>query len=236
MPMNLKQWILDAADVVFPRQCAVCGRVLGSDEHHVCRACMASMPVTGYHLVDFNPFEQLAEGRVPIEHATAYFFYDKQSPYVRIIHDAKYRNMPKIGRYIAAHAAREIQPSGFFNGIDLIVPVPIHFSKRASRGYNQTEYIARGISDITRIPVINAVRAAHAHNTQTNLNAQQRLKNAQHIYDIHPRHAGQLRHRHVLLVDDVVTTGATLLACAEALRAVEGVTVSLFTLAIAHHN
>ena len=177
--------------------------------------------------------EQLFAGKVPIERATGYFYYQKSSPYAQILHDIKYRNRPQMGLWLTARAAGEMRASGFFDGIEAIVPVPLHPSKLAQRGYNQSDYLARGLAQALDIPVIDALKSTRAHGSQTRRGATDRWLNAQHAYALRAAKAQLLEDMHILLVDDVVTTGATLEACAHALLAIPGVRVSLFTLATA---
>jgi ComF family protein len=231
--MKIKAMLQSALDVLLPRNCAVCGRPLDSDEPYVCRECMMKLPRTHLDKVDFNVMEQLFAGKTPIERATGFFYYEKGNNYASILHDIKYHNMPKMGQWIAAVAATEIKESGFFDGIDCIIPVPLHISKIAKRGYNQSDYIARGISSVTGAPVSHAIIAEKPHATQTHKGMFERQQNTQGLY--YPsRHAErELAGKHVLIVDDVVTTGSTLLACAESIADIEGVKISLMTLAVA---
>ncbi|HAP50124.1 MAG TPA: amidophosphoribosyltransferase [Porphyromonadaceae bacterium] len=231
--MALNQWLRAAADVLMPRTCSVCGTTLGADEPYVCRGCMAHLPRTRLEQVEFNTMEQLFAGKVPIERAAGFFYYEKDSPYASIIHDAKYRNMPKLGQWIAGQAYAEMKGSGFFEGIEVVVPVPLHRDKLASRGYNQTLYIARGIARAAGIAVAEAVKAARSHSTQTRKGALERWQNTRGMYCLKAGASTALEGKRVLVVDDVVTTGSTLEACAEALLAVPGVKISLFTLAVA---
>jgi len=233
MLRQIRQWLNAATDVVLPRVCPVCHKALDDDEQWVCRHCLEQMPRTRFEELEFNAMEQLFAGRVPIERATAYFYYEKGSPYASILHDIKYRNVPRMGRWLATRAVRQMRDSAFFDGIDAIVPVPLHRSKLARRGYNQSEYLAMGISDATGVPLVNALTAVRSHTSQTRKGAVERWLNIQGNYQA-SSHASQLSGKHVLLVDDVVTTGATLIVCADALRAtVPDVKLSLFTLAAA---
>jgi len=177
--------------------------------------------------------EQLFAGKVPIERATGYFYYQKSSPYAQILYDIKYRNRPQMGRWLAARAAGELRNSGFFDDIEVIVPVPLHPSKLAERGYNQSDYLARGLSQALGIPVIDALKSTRAHGSQTRRSATDRWLNAQHTYALRQAKASQIENKHILLVDDVVTTGATLEACTHALLTAPGTQVTLFTLATA---
>lgn len=232
MLKKIKQWLSAAADMAMPRTCPVCGKTLDGDERWICRQCLASLPRTRYEDVPFNTMEQHFAGQVPIERATAYFFYEKGSPYSSILHDIKYHGTPSMGQWLTARAVTDMAASRFFDGIDAVTAVPLHRSKLAQRGYNQSEYLARGIADALNIPYIEILKATRPHSTQTHKGAMDRWLNIQGNYAL-KREAEQWAGKHILLVDDVVTTGATLIVCATALRTIPNVTVSLFTLAAA---
>lgn len=229
----LTEWGHALADALMPRTCPVCGNALLADELYVCRACMAALPRTHLEDVKFNTMEQLFAGKVPIERATGYFYYQKSSPYAQILFDIKYRNCPRMGQWLTSRAANDLRASGFFDGISVIVPVPLHPSKLAERGYNQSDYLAGGLSQVLSIPVVHALKSVRAHGSQTRRSATDRWLNAQHSYALKEKKSKLLENAHILLVDDVVTTGSTLEACAQALLAIPGTTVSLFTLATA---
>lgn len=232
MLKTIKQWLNSAADVVMPRICPVCGQALDGDEKWLCRQCLANLPRTRYEEVDFNTMEQLFAGKVPIERATAYFFYEKGAPYSSILHDVKYHGLPKMGHWLAERAVRNMEKSRFFDGIDIVTAVPLHRSKLAHRGYNQSEYLARGIASALNIPYFEALKAIRPHSTQTHKGAMERWQNIQGNYAL-KKNIGQLAGKHILLVDDVITTGSTLTVCATLLKQIPGATVSLFTLAAA---
>ena len=230
---KLTEWGHALADVLMPRICPVCGNALHADEQHICRSCLVALPRTHLEDVEFNTMEQLFAGKVPIERATSYFYYQKTSPYAQILFDIKYRNMPRMGQWLTSRAAHDLSASGFFDGIDAIVPVPLHASKLAERGYNQSDYLARGLAEALGLPVVQALKSTRAHGSQTRRGATDRWINVQGTYALNSKKAKYLENTHILLVDDVVTTGSTLEACARALLAIPGTTVSLFTLAIA---
>jgi ComF family protein len=210
----------------------VCGHTLGSDERWICRKCLATLPRTHYEEVEFNTMEQLFAGKVPIERATAYFFYEKGSPYASILHDIKYHGMPRMGQWLTARAVSDMTESHFFEGIDVVAAVPLHRSKLALRGYNQSDYLARGIAEAINAPCFEALKAIRPHSTQTHKGAMERWQNIQGNYTL-TKDADQLAGKHILLVDDVVTTGSTLTVCAALLKQIPGTTVTLFTLAAA---
>ena len=232
MIKTIKQWLNAAADVVMPRVCPVCQQALDSDERWLCRECLSALPRTRYEEVEFNTMEQHFAGQVPIERATAYFFYEKSSPYSSILHDIKYHGIPAMGRWLTARAVKDMESSHFFDGIDAVTAVPLHLSKLAHRGYNQSEYLARGIADALSIPYVESLKAIRPHATQTHKGAMERWQNIQGNYAL-KNDADQLAGKHILLVDDVITTGSTLTVCATLLKSIPNVTISLFTLAAA---
>lgn len=232
MLKRIKQWLTAAVDVAMPRVCPVCGAALDGDERWICRKCLATLPRTRYEEVDFNAMEQLFAGKVPIERATAYFFYEKGSPYASILHDIKYHGTPVMGQWLTARAVTDMAASHFFDGIDVVTSVPLHRSKLAQRGYNQSEYLARGIAQALNIPYIEALKAVRPHATQTHKGALERWQNIQGNYAL-KNDADRLAGKHILLVDDVITTGSTLTVCATELLKIPWVKISLFTLAAA---
>jgi len=232
MVNKIKQWLQAAADVAMPRECPVCRKALDSDEQWLCRKCLAQLPRTRYEEVEFNPMEQLFAGKVPIERATAYFYYEKGAPYSTILHDVKYHNLPAMGRWLAARAVHDMATSGFFDGLDAVTAVPLHRSKLARRGYNQSEHLARGIADALGIPYVELLKAVRPHATQTHKGAMERWLNIQGNYALRDN-GKQLAGKHILLVDDVVTTGSTLTVCATLLKSIPGTQVSIFTLSAA---
>ena len=230
---TIKQWLQAAADVVMPRSCPVCGKTLTLSEPWLCHNCLNQLPRTFLYGTQSNAMEQLFYGKTlqPIEMAAGLFWYEKSSPYSAIIHDIKYRHMPRMGMWLAYRAASGM--TDFFSDIDIIVPVPLHFTKLAQRGYNQSLYIARGIAQACGAQVVEALKATRSHSTQTRKGAYDRWKNIAGAYALAPAAAHKLQDRHVLIVDDVVTTGSTLEVCAAQVQTLPGVKVSLFTLAVA---
>lgn len=176
--------------------------------------------------------EQLFAGKIMFEHASGFFFYEKGHPYANILHDLKYRNQPQLGQYFAGIYAQELLNDGCFTHIDCIIPVPLHRSKKAKRGYNQSEEIAKGFARVLGVPICtNIIIANRAHESQTNKGTLERWQNTQGIFTA--RNTDCLHHKHVLIVDDVVTTGATLLNTALTIADVPGIKISLATLGVA---
>ncbi len=225
------RWCRNLVDVIFPRCCEVCGETLIEGEQVICLKCLMELPRTYIHTNDFNSIHERLASRVPINQAGAFFYYYRRNPYTRLIHKTKYNSLPFIGRYLAKIYTAEIKDDGFFDGIDLILPVPLHWFKQLRRGYNQSREIAQGITEITGIPIGDNLVASRSHSTQTRKNSYARWINAQSIYTI--KHADELSGKHILLVDDVITTGATTLACCQAIHsAAPSASISILSLGL----
>ncbi|WP_294471277.1 ComF family protein [uncultured Bacteroides sp.] len=228
----IKDWLYSFISLLFPRCCVVCDRPLAKGEECICAMCNINLPRTNYHLQKDNPMEQLFWGKIPLERATSFFFYRKGSDFRQILHQLKYGGQKEVGAIMGRYMASELSASGFFEGIDVIVPVPLHKRKQRIRGYNQSEWIARGISAVTGICIDTEVIVRQKHtDTQTRKSAFERWENVDGIFALH--HADSLKGKHVLVVDDVLTTGATTVACASRLVEIEGVRISVLTLAVA---
>ena len=211
----MNHWLEDILNLFYPAECHVCGNALAPHERFICTPCLESLPRTGYHRNPRNPMEEKFAGRFPFVAATGHFFYTKDSSVATLIQDMKYRNFPSIGNKLGEIAAKELYTTGFFNDIDVIVPLPMHFFKKAKRGYNQTDRIAAGISKVTGMPVEDALKMRRPRKTQTSLSRLERLSNAESLFI--PHRNTDLDGKGVLLVDDICTTGATLGAAAKAL-------------------
>lgn len=230
-PINMITWIQSFIHLLFPHQCTVCNRPLSHAEKCLCTVCSINMPRTNYHLQKDNLIEKQFWGQIPIERATALFYYQKGSNYCNIIHDLKYKGRKQIGRIMGHYIAGEIQESGFFDNIDIIVPVPLHPKRFKKRGYNQSEWIAKGIADITHIPVNNYTITRKTYtDSQTSQTVFERRENAKDTFNIH--RPEQFAGKHILLVDDVLTTGATVMACASVFSHIEGIRFSVLALGV----
>lgn len=234
--MRFSSLIDELLSVIYPRCCPVCGRVMVSGERSMCLDCRLNLPVTGFHQKpDFNPLHERTMCHAPIHRAAALFHYERLSAYANLVRRAKYHGHADEARLLAEEYASELLPTGFFDGIDCIQPVPLSFSKLVSRGFNQSHAIALGVAHVTDIRVTNLLRARH-HSSQTRLNASERLTNARDIYSVRlPLISPEPSH--ILLVDDIITSGATMIACAEALhKAYPRTRISLLALASTRLN
>lgn len=217
-------------DFVSPRLCAVCGSRLSVTEHALCSACCLRLPRTGFCLRPYdNPVAQAFWGQADVERAASFFYFEPHSEVSRMIYSLKYKGRPDIGVALGRLAAGEFMAAGFFDGVDVIVPVPLARKRLRERDYNQSAEVAAGVSSLTGISVDERSVCRKAFKTsQTKLGRWERLGNVSGLFEV--RRQERLLGKHVLLVDDVFTTGATVMACASAVAAVPGTTVSIMTL------
>jgi ComF family protein len=222
----------DFVDLLYPRVCPCCGQNLLNHEKLICNKCLYFIPKTNFHQFKDNPVAQLFWGRINIENATAYYFFDKGSKFQALIHNMKYRGQKEIGYEMGRVFGNELKASDVFNKIDLVIPVPLHARKQKIRGYNQSEWIARGIGERMEKPVDTSTLYREVESeTQTNKTRYERWKNVENIFRL--KNEDNLKEKHILLVDDVITTGSTLEACAKVILDIENTKVSVATLAIA---
>lgn len=229
-------------DLFLPRTCHVCGTRLTKSEHFICHPCAQNLPLTRYDTYwrnadptrpnsDINPMETRFAGQLPFIHACAPYFYTRDSALAQLVHDFKYRGFSRLAAELGRMGAETLKDSGFFDDIDILLPVPLHITKRYRRGYNQSAMIAEGVSRATGIPVGKNLVARRSHRTQTALNAMERLENTRGVFKI--KKPGELSGKAILLVDDICTTGATLIAAGEAVLAgAPSASLSFFTLGV----
>ena len=223
-------WIKDLKELLFPRYCKVCGQRLTHSEQHLCAGCLLELPRTHYENEPNNLLMQHFMEWPEVQRATAYFYYYKEGNYSHLIHHLKYYDHPETGTYLGRLAATELEGSRFFEGIDLIVPVPLSKKRYRKRGYNQCDYIAQGVSEATGITVhTHCIERVKDTDTQTHKSRTERWRNTENIFRI--ADANILTGKHILIIDDVTTTGATLHACISALLTVPSTRVSIFALA-----
>lgn len=219
-------------DLLCPPICHGCGRELVEGEQHLCMHCYSKLPRTNYMLMPdvSNPMTQRFAGIIPFEVASSWLFYSHGSMLSAIVQDFKYRAMPDIARKMGQWMGEELLMQGFFSDADAIMPVPIHWRRRLKRGYNQAEMIAKGVADTANLELITNLKAVRSHKTQTKMTLQERQNNLKGSFRL--KNPENLRGRHIVLIDDICTTGATLLDAAEAtLAAMPDCRLSLLSLA-----
>ena len=223
-------WWTRILDFISPRLCVVCGERLSPTERSLCSVCMLHLPRTTYQFSpDDNPMAQLFWHLTPIKRAAALLYYEPHSELARLIYDLKYHDRPDIGEDMGRLMANEMQLAHYFDGIDVLLPVPLSRKRLRQRGYNQSEMLAIGVSDITHLPIVtNALRRKHFVKSQTRLSRHERQENVEDMFEL--RDGNRLQGKHVLLIDDICTTGATLIACIDALKNIPGIRLSVLTL------
>ena len=219
-------------DFIFPKFCVTCENRLVTQEKFLCIDCWHDLPVTNFHFSSENKVAQLFWGRVKIENATSFFTYNKGSNYRHLIHFIKYKGLKELGFETGRKFGISLSDSPGFNSVDIVVPVPLHPKKQKLRGYNQSEWIASGISESMgkTVSFHNLRRNLHT-STQTRKNRYERWENVDNIFEV--SRPEEFAGKHILLIDDVVTTGSTLESCAYQLLQSENVKVSIATLAFA---
>ena len=219
-------------ELLFPRLCVVCGDKLIEQENWICLHCLHHIPRTNFHLEPDNRVSQLFYGRVEIEHATSFFYFSKGSKYQSLLHNLKYKGMKELGEEIGKHFGIDLMQSPQFSSVDVICPVPLHPQKEKKRGYNQSWWIASGIAQQMQKELSDDnLKRITATETQTRKARFERWQNVEGIFELF--HPEKFSGKHVLLVDDVVTTGSTLEACAQAILSKTKAKVSIATLATA---
>lgn len=227
----MKTYLLSLWRLLFPALCVACKRPLVETEQAVCLCCLHAMPRTFYASVSDNPVEQLFWGKVHLTKAMAWCYFVKGNILQTLLHALKYHHNPQIGVLLGRQMA--LENLDWFKHIDLLVPIPLHAQRLRDRGYNQAACIAQGIAQVTKIPVCEAVLKRKVFTqTQTHKRVYERWQNMEDVFECQPLYP--LQGKHVLLVDDVITTGATLASAVMALQQEKcEVMISVATVAVA---
>jgi ComF family protein len=226
---ELKESILQ---VVFPHVCDGCGSDLLNIESRLCIRCLASLPETNFEQHAGNPVEKTFWGRMPIVNATAHFYFTKESLMQHLMHQFKYKSNKELGLQLGRIMGTGLSSSNRFNNIDALIPLPLFPLKEKKRGYNQATVLCEGMAEILSLPVLSNVITRPQHTeTQTKKGRIERWRNIEGKF--HFKNSAAIQNKHLLLVDDVVTTGATLEACGNELLTAENVKLSVATLCVA---
>jgi ComF family protein len=228
----IQQYLQGIAQLVYPLQCWGCGSDLISIEERICISCHRKLPETFFTGKADNPVEKIFYGRLPIAAATSLYYFSKDSLLQHLLHQLKYKGNQELGVHFGKTLGRRLKENNRFDTVNCLTPIPLSNKRIKQRGYNQALSICNGIADILSIPVFDHLIIRRKDNaSQTHKNRQERWENMQHLF--HLENPELIAGKHLLLVDDVVTTGATLEACGEALLKAPGIKLSIASLAYA---
>lgn len=217
--------------LIYPESCAACSQTLLKNEDTLCTSCILNLPKTNYWKTKDNPVSKIFWGRIPVENACSFYQFSKGGKVQHLLHQLKYKRNKNAGYVPGKLFGSELNNSSF-EEIDAIIPVPLHLSKIKKRGYNQSELIALGLSETMQKPVkTNWLVRKYASETQTKKSRFKRWENVKEIFAT--ENETEFEGKHLLIVDDVVTTGATIEACAQLLIKVKDVKISIVALASA---
>jgi len=222
----------DFLSLFYPRICMACGNTLFKNEEVLCTFCLFHLPKTNFHLEKDNPVSMTFWGRVPVYSAAACYYFRKGGKVQHLLHQLKYNGQKEIGVYIGKRYGHDLKQSEFFKTVDCVLPVPLYWKKERQRGYNQSEMFASGLAEAMNIELnTNTLLRIKASETQTKKSRFGRWENVKEIFEV--KNAEHLAGKHLLLVDDVITTGATLEASIHALLTIPEVKISIAAIAFA---
>jgi ComF family protein len=223
-------FLKDFLDLIFPRNCPQCGRALFDFETCLCTVCQGSLPLANFHLRPYdNELTSKIKGLTQVNRAMAFLRFSKKGKSQKLLHQLKYRNMPEIGEEMGRLFGLSLKQHGYGKEWDVIVPVPLHPMKQKRRGYNQSEKFGIGLSKALDIKLENVLDRKKFTETQTKKTRLQRLDNVEEVFEL--KNGEKIEGLRILLVDDVITTGATLCACANVLLDCGAKHVDLATIA-----
>ena len=218
--------------ILFPELCASCDKALNSGEVCLCTYCRFHLPKTNFHLQKENPIVKHFWGKVDVNAAAAYYYFSKGEKVQHLIHQLKYQGKKEVGNFVGEAYGTDLKRSALFATAEIVVPVPLHATKLRNRGFNQSDFFAQGLSVAMNIPWSpDALKRNLATETQTRKHRYERYENVDRVFEVNKPEL--MEGKHVLLVDDVVTTGSTFTSCAEAILELPGTTVSIAAMAYA---
>ncbi len=227
-------FVRDLFDIFFPKSCCCCGKVLLSTENQMCTDCILGLPLTDYSSKLDNPVEKVFWGRVQVEAATALLSFSKKGSVQKILHSIKYKDNKEMAVFMGRQLGMALAESHRFDDVDYLVPVPLHPKKFKKRGYNQSEEIAKGVAvHFPKTLCTDILVRTEFTQTQTKKSRFSRWENVNNKFTL--ADSSFFEGKHVLIIDDVITTGATLESCANAVFQTQNVKISIAGLAFAGH-
>lgn len=225
--MNL---LKDLRDLFIPNRCLHCKSIIPRHTLFLCIDCQHQLEFTSFINYPNNPLEKLFLGKVEIKEAASLYFYQKNSPIQTLLKALKYQNLEDIGHYAATAIIEELKTSSRFKNIDFVIPVPLHPKKEKKRGYNQVSLLAKTIAESIGAKYVKDGLIKTINNkSQTTQNKEHRYKSVENLFKLNPNY--NFHHHNILLVDDVLTTGATLISCIKELKSLKNVNISIITIA-----
>jgi ComF family protein len=232
--MQVQNYFHDFVSLFYPRICSGCAMPLQKRENHLCLYCSIKLPKTGFSLRSDNPVEKIFKGRVNLEQANAFLYFRKKGLAQKLMHELKYNGNRDLGKYLGECFAREVLDDVNSCRPDLVTTVPLHEKKMAKRGFNQSDEIAKGFTEILDIPFMpGIIKRTKSTDTQTRKKRFERWENMENSFEL--SHPQSVEGKHVAVMDDVITTGATLEACCQQFLGLKGVKTSVFSLCFAIH-
>lgn len=224
--------IKNLINIFFPQVCYACNNFLSDNEKYVCTSCRHELPVTNYHFDNKEAVKKVLYGRVKIEHATALLRFEKKGIVQQLLHKLKYKGYEDIGLFLGEWLGTALKETGDYNDIDIVIPVPLHKRKLRKRGYNQVEKFAKSIAETLEVTYSDqALQKSTSTATQVFKKRIARWIDKDEVFTLVD--ASLIENKHILLCDDIITTGATIEACANELLKAPNVKISVVTMAIA---
>lgn len=227
--------INDFMSLIYPRHCEACGATLLKHEEFICNLCLVSLPKSNYHKNLNNELSYVFGGRIPLQNALCFYVFEKSGRVQQLLHAIKYQNQKELAEYIGKLYAKDLMQNEVLKNVDVVLPIPLHAKKLKQRGYNQSEWFAKGIATGLNLKLDSKLLIkVNSTSTQTNKKKFERWENVEGVFEL--QNSETLINKHVLIVDDVITTGATIEAAWQALKDVEGIKVSVLSIAFAVKN
>lgn len=222
----------DFLSLIYPRNCVACGNSLFKHEDQVCNYCYSNLPKTNFHKQTRNPVDILFYGRTPLLLASSFYLFQKKGSIQKIMHAIKYKHNKDLAVLVGKWYAEDLREDPIISKADYIIPVPLHSKKFKIRGYNQSEEFARGLSEGLKTDLnISVLKRKEFTETQTKKSKYERWENVEDVFELITPET--FKNKHVVLVDDVITTGATIEACCQLLQSIEGIQISVLSIAYA---